>query len=155
MDWPGTTPGWDVADTGLQQALDMFLGQAVFWSTLAITLAVAALALLAVVTVSRVVRRRVLCAATGRLAEVDFEERGVRGFHRPVLVHSCSLFDPPTDVRCRCACLDAIWGAPVDAPAWPPADPAGAVSAPAEVQGAREEDQRRQALDDRAAHHSR
>jgi hypothetical protein len=151
MDWPVTTPGWDVADTGLQQALDMFLGKAVFWSTLTIALAVAALALLAVVTVSRVVRRRVWCAEAGRLAEVDFEERGVRGFHRPVLVHSCSLFDPPTDVRCQCAGLDAICGVHVDAPA----DPAAAVSARAEVQGAREEDQRRQTLDDRAAHHSR
>jgi hypothetical protein len=155
MDWPGTTPGWDVADTGLQQALDTFLGTAVFWSTLTIALAVAALALLAVVTVSRVVRRRVWCDATGRLAEVDFEERGVRGFHRPVLVHSCSLFDPPTDVRCQCTCLDAIWGERVDVPAEPPADPTGAVSAPAEVQSAREEEQRRQPLDDRAAHHSR
>jgi hypothetical protein len=155
MDWPVTTPGWDVADTGLQQALDVFLGKAVFWSTLIIVLAVAALALLAVVTVSRVVRRRVWCATAGREAEVDFEERGVRGFHRPVLVHSCSLFDPPTDVRCQCACLDAIWGAQVDARAGAPADPAAAVSARAKVQGAREEDQRRQPLDDRAAQHSR
>ena len=151
MDWPVTTPGWDVADTGLQQALDMFLGRAVFWSTLTIALAVAALALLAVVTVSRVVRRRVWCPGAGRLAEVDFEEHGVRGFQRPVFVHSCSLFDPPTDVRCQCACLDAIWGVHADAPA----DPAAAVSARAKVQGACEKDQWREALDDRAAQHSR
>ena len=139
MDWPMTSPGWDVADAGLQQALDMFWGKIVWWGTLTLTLVIAALALLAVLAVSRVVRRRVWCAAAGRELEVDFVERGVPGFHRPVLVQSCSLFHPPTNVRCQRACLDAMW--------------AGAASDRAEVQCARQEDQRRQALDQRAANH--
>ena len=149
MDWPMTSPGWDVAEAGLQQAMDMFWGKVVWWGALTVTLVIAGLALLAVVAVSRVVRRRVWCAAAGREAEVDFVERGVPGFHRPVLVQSCSLFHPPTDVRCQCACLDALWGVPVGAPA----GPTSAVSDRAEIQRARQEDQGRQALDQRAANH--
>ena len=47
MDWPMTSPGWDVADAGLQQALDMFWGKVVWWGTLTLTLVIAGLALLA------------------------------------------------------------------------------------------------------------
>jgi len=80
MDWPMTSPGWDVADAGLQQAMDMFWGKIVWWGALTLTLVIAGLALLAAVAVSRVVRRRVWCAAAGREAEVDFVERGVPSF---------------------------------------------------------------------------
>jgi hypothetical protein len=154
MDWPMTSPGWDVAEAGLQQAVDMLWGKVVWWGAMTLTLVIAGLALLAVVAVSRVVRRRVWCAAVGREAEVDFVERGVPGFLRPVLVQSCSLFHPPKDVRCQYACLDAIWEVQVEVPGGKPTGPAAAVSAQAEVQGACEGNQRRQALNDRAAQHS-
>lgn len=106
MDLPMISPGWDVADAGLQQAVDVFWAQVLWWGTLSLVLVVSGLALLAVVSVMRVVRRRFWCPVTQRDVEVAFVECGIPGFHRAVAVQSCSVFDPPTDVRCERGCLD-------------------------------------------------
>ena len=63
-------------------------------------------ALLLFPMMGRVVRRRHFwCRRAQGEVEVEFEERGLAGFRRAVAVRSCSLFDPPTDVRCGRSCL--------------------------------------------------
>lgn len=50
-------------------------------------------------------RRHFWCTRAQGEVEVEFEERGLIGFRRPVAVRSCSVFDPPTQVDCRRSCL--------------------------------------------------
>ncbi len=62
-------------------------------------------------------RRRFWCVAAQRAVEVVFEEYGLPGRRRPVAVRNCSAFDPPTAVRCQCACLSGAGRVPlVEAP---------------------------------------
>jgi hypothetical protein len=56
-------------------------------------------------TRSTVQRHRFWCAQSRREVEVEFEVRGLPGF-RKMTVRSCSVFDPPTAVRCRRRCVD-------------------------------------------------
>ena len=115
MEWPVTSSGWDVADAGLQPAMDV-LWEKIFWlGTLGLGLVIAGLALLAAVAVTRVVRRRFWCAAVGHEVEVEFVERGLPGLQLPSVVQSCSHFHPSTDVGCECACLDTMCRLPVSA----------------------------------------
>lgn len=116
MDWLVTSSGWDVADAGLQPAMDV-LWEKYFWlGTLGISLVIAGLALLGAVAVTRVVTRRFWCAAAHHEVEVEFVERGLPGLERPSAVLSCSHFHPATDVRCDCACLDAMCRLPAAPP---------------------------------------
>jgi hypothetical protein len=117
MDLPMISPGWDVADAGLQQGVDVFWAQVLWWGTLSLVLVVSGLALLAVVSVMRVVPRRFWCPLAQRDVEVAFVECGIPGYQRAVAVQSCSVFDPPTDVRCERGCLDP--GCRVGAPMAP------------------------------------
>src|SRR5262245_19309914 len=52
-------------------------------------------------------RRQFWCATADERVEVEFEERGVPGFRRPVAVLRCSCFDPPSAIACQCRCLDS------------------------------------------------
>ena len=72
------------------------------WAGVAATLAV----LLLPFAAQAVRRRRFWCARAQREVEVEFEEEGLIGFRRAVAVRSCSVFDPPTQVRCGRFCLD-------------------------------------------------
>ncbi len=79
------------------------LGWAVLiWAGIVATIAV----LLLLIAPQAVRRRRFWCARAQREVEVEFEEHGLIGFRRAVAVRSCSVFDPPTQVRCARSCLD-------------------------------------------------
>ena len=106
MDWPMATPGWDVADAGLQMAMDAFWAKAFWWGTLSVIVAFASLVILGAAAITRVVERRFWCAASQCQVDVAFVERGLPGFLRAVGVQRCSVFNPPTNVRCQRACLD-------------------------------------------------
>lgn len=101
MDWPIASPGWDVQEAWVDGATTV--GWAVLiWAVVAAILAVLLLPLAG----EAVRRRRFWCARAQREVEVEFEEHGLFGFWRAVAVRSCSVFDPPTQVRCRRSCLD-------------------------------------------------
>ena len=101
MDWPIASPGWEVEVAWIDKV--SLLG----WGLLIWAGVAAILAMVLVPIATQVVRRRRFwCARARREVEVEFEERGLVGFRRPVAVRSCSVFDPPTQVRCRRGCLD-------------------------------------------------
>jgi len=101
MDWPVASPGWDVQEVMVDGATMVGWG-VLIWAGIA---AILALLLLPIAT-QAVRRRRFWCARVQEEVEVEFEERGLIGFRRAVAVRSCSVFDPPTQVRCRRSCLD-------------------------------------------------
>jgi len=100
MDWPVASTGGDLQGAWIQASSG--LGWVIFvWAIVAATLAVLLLPI-----VTRAVRRRHFwCSRVGSEVEVELEERGLVGFRRAVAVLSCSVFDPPTAVRCRRGCL--------------------------------------------------
>jgi len=101
VDWPIASPGWDVQEAWVQVASSLTWG-VILWAGCA---AIFALLLLPIVGLA-VRSRRFWCPRAQREVEVEFEARGLIGFRRAVAVRSCSLFDPPTDVRCERSCLD-------------------------------------------------
>ena len=101
MDWPIASPGWDVEVAWVDRASTLGWGLLI-WAGVAATLAV----LLLPIATQAVRRRRFWCARGEGEVEVEFEEQGIIGFRRAVAVRSCSVFDPPTHVHCRRACLD-------------------------------------------------
>jgi hypothetical protein len=101
VDWPMAAPGWDLQEVWVESA------NAFGWGVLIWAGAVATLAVLLLPMATAVVRRRRFwCARAQREVEVEFEERGLIGVRRAVAVLSCSVFDPPAQVRCRRSCLD-------------------------------------------------
>jgi hypothetical protein len=101
VDWPIASPGWDVEVALVDRAGTLGWGLLI-WAGVA-----AILAVLLVPIVTKAVRRRHFwCVRAQRDVEVEFEERGLVGFRRAVAVRSCSVFDPPTQVRCQRSCLD-------------------------------------------------
>jgi len=99
MDWIAAWPEEAVVTASIQGVADQ-LG----WGLLISLLFLVPL----VVLFSRVIRRRRFrCAEAAREVEVEFEERGLPGFGRPISVRSCSVFDPPGAVGCRRRCLDS------------------------------------------------
>jgi heme exporter protein D len=101
MDWPIASPGWDVEVAWVDRVNVVGWGLLI-WAGVATILAV----LLVPIATEVVRRRRFWCARAQREVEVEFQERGLVGFRRAVAVLSCSVFDPPAEVRCRRACLD-------------------------------------------------
>ena len=73
------------------------------WYSVIVAVVLLVLSVAAVALVYR--RRRVWCVQAGRIAEVEFEEVGLPGCRRAAIVHSCSLFSPPTRVTCDRRCL--------------------------------------------------
>ena len=49
------------------------------------------------------------CALAQRDVEVEFTERRVFGFRRPLAVHACSAFESPTAVACRRPCIHSAF----------------------------------------------
>jgi heme exporter protein D len=101
MDWPIASPVWDAQEAWVDSA-SMFGWGLLIWAGVVATFAVLLLPI-----ISRTIRRRRFwCDRAQGEAEVEFEEHGFIGFRRAVAVRSCSVFDPPTHVRCRRSCLD-------------------------------------------------
>lgn len=100
MGWPTESVGWDV-----QEALVESAANALAWGILGWGAVVASVLLLAMLVI-RNRRRRFWCSAAQREVEAEFEERGLPGFRKTTAVLSCSVFDPPTAVRCHRDCLD-------------------------------------------------
>lgn len=102
MDWPMLWTEWEAADVSVQNATD-----GVWWLLLIWALVVVGMLLLTQLVVEPVLKRRhFVCAEAGREVEVEFEEWGLAGLRRAVTVRSCSVFDPPSAVQCRRACLN-------------------------------------------------
>jgi hypothetical protein len=103
MDLVFETDGWQVQEPWVQSAADIFA-----WAVLSGGLVITMVALLVLVLVTRVVRRRRFwCAPANRDVEVEFEERGLLGFRRRTAVLSCSAFECPGEISCRRHCLSA------------------------------------------------
>jgi hypothetical protein len=99
MDWPVDSVGWDIQEFWVVSAANTLA-----WGILASGAVAATILLLAMLAI-RNKRRRFWCNGAHRDVEVEFEERGLPGF-RKTSVLSCSVFDPPTAVRCHRNCLD-------------------------------------------------
>lgn len=109
MDWPMEPGGGglDVQGAWVQSAANVLAWGIFGWGVVvAIMVSLAALAV-------RVRRRRFWCDQAQREVEVEFEERGLPGFRRATAVLSCSVFEPPTAVRCRGYCLGYDVGRPM------------------------------------------
>ena len=102
MDWSMLWTEWEAGDLSVQNAADGVWWVLLIWALL--TLGVLLLTQLVVEPVLR--RRHFVCAEAGREVEVEFEEWGVAGLRRAMAVRSCSVFDPPSAVQCRRACLN-------------------------------------------------
>jgi len=102
MDWPMLGTEWEAGDVLVQNPADGIWWVLVIW---ALTAAVV-LILVQLVVGPALRRRRFVCAQAGREVEVEFVESGFAGFRRMVAVRSCSVFDPPSAVACRRACLN-------------------------------------------------
>jgi hypothetical protein len=104
MDWPMESDG-----IAVQQAWSQSIANLLGWWVLAWAIVVTGLLLLTLLAVRRVRRRRQFwCAEAQRPVEVEFvEEEGVFGLQRSVAVCSCSVFEPPTDVRCGRHCINS------------------------------------------------
>lgn len=101
MEWPIAWSGEEAREAWVQSFTDV-LG----WGLLGALLFLVPLLIL---FSSAIRRRRFWCAQSRRDVEVEFEEHGLPGFRRAVAVRSCSVFDPPTAVRCKRRCLDAAY----------------------------------------------
>ena len=101
MEWPieWSTPG--VSDALIQSVTN-----ALGWAMLVAFVILLPLAVLFSATTRR---RRFWCAQSRRDVEVEFELAGIPGFRWPAAVRRCSVFDPPTAVRCRRLCLDSSY----------------------------------------------
>jgi hypothetical protein len=102
VEWPADPEGLDAQARAWVESIANAYGGALLGLALAV---VVLLLLLAFVFVPSV-RRRIWCAHSRREVVVAFEETGLPGWRRRTAVLSCSAFDPPTDVRCQCPCLD-------------------------------------------------
>ncbi len=102
MDWPMGPEALDVQGAWAQSAAETLAWAMVGWGAV-----VAVILFLAALLVGAR-RRRFWCDQAKRQVEVEFEVQGLPGFRRPTAVLSCSVFDPPTNVRCRRACLGAV-----------------------------------------------
>jgi len=101
MDWLMLSTEWDGSQVWVQRVLDGLGWGLLLWAAVAGTILI--LAPLAGATVFR--RRRFWCNAAGGAVEVEFEEFRLAGRHGAVAVRSCSVFDPPCEVRCSRSCL--------------------------------------------------
>ncbi|OGK88315.1 MAG: hypothetical protein A2X52_12610 [Candidatus Rokubacteria bacterium GWC2_70_16] len=101
MDWPIDWSGPGVSDALIQSIMN-----ALGWAML---VAFVILLPLAVLFSPMTRHRRFWCAQSRRDVEVEFALGGLPGFGRPVAVRWCSVFDPPTAVRCRRLCLEASY----------------------------------------------
>jgi hypothetical protein len=100
MGWPTESVGWDVQEAWVESAVN-----ALAWGIFGWGAVVATVVLLAMLVI-RNRRRHFWCQGAGREVEVEFEEVGVPGFRKATTVLSCSVFDPPTAVRCHRDCLN-------------------------------------------------
>ncbi len=112
MDWTMEADG-----LAIQQAWAQSVAHLLGWGILAWAMVVATVLLLMLVTVRRVLRRRQFwCTEAQRTVEVEFvEEEGVFGLQRSVAVRSCSVFEPPMDVRCSRRCINSEVRMPLSA----------------------------------------
>jgi hypothetical protein len=103
------TEGWDAQAQAWGEAMSYAYG----WVFLAWAVGAGALLLLMTLFFVPATRRRFWCVGVRHAVEVVFEEYGLPGRRRPVAVLSCSAFDPPTDVRCKCVCLSCAGRVPL------------------------------------------
>ena len=101
MEWPIEWPTPGVSDALIQSVTN-----ALGWAMLVAFVILLPLALPFSATTRR---RRFWCAQSRRDVEVELELGGIPGFRRPAAVRRCSVFDPPTAVRCRRLCLDSSY----------------------------------------------
>jgi len=101
MELPMLWTEWGAEDVWAPNAADGVWWVLVIWALM--VLGVLLLTLLVVDPALK--RRRFVCVEAGREVEVEFEERGLAGLRRAVAVRSCSVFEPPSAVECRRACL--------------------------------------------------
>ncbi len=101
MDWPIEWSGPGVSDALIQSVTN-----ALGWAMLVAFVILLPLAMLCSATTRR---SRFWCAQSRRDVEVEFVLGGIPGFGRPVAVRRCSVFDPPTAVRCRRLCLHSSY----------------------------------------------
>lgn len=101
MEWPMLWTEWEAGDVWVQNAADGVWWVLLIWAAIGM----AVLLLTQLVVGPALKRRRFVCRQAGREVEVEFEERGLAGLRRAVAVRSCSVFDPPSAVRCRRFCL--------------------------------------------------
>ena len=103
MDLAIGADGWSVEEAWVRSAADVLA-----WTILSWGVGLAMVALLMLVLVTRVVRRRRFwCAPALREVEVEFEERGLLGFRQSTAVLSCSAFECPGEISCGRQCLRA------------------------------------------------
>ncbi len=100
MGWPTESVGWDIHEAWVESAAN-----ALAWGIFGWGAVVASVVLLAML-VTRNRRRRFWCKRAKREVEAEFQEIGLPGFRKTTAVLSCSVFDPPTAVRCHRDCLD-------------------------------------------------
>lgn len=101
MDWLMLSTEWDGNQAWVQSAAEGLGWGILLWAAVAGTILI--VASLAGATVLR--RRRFWCNSAGGAVEVEFEEYRLAGRDGAVAVRSCSVFDPPCEVRCRRFCL--------------------------------------------------
>lgn len=89
------------------------ISQTYAWVFLAWAVGAGALLLLMVLLFVPAARRRLWCVQARSVVDVVFEEQGLPGRRHPVAAVSCSAFDPPTDVQCKCACLSRAGRVPL------------------------------------------
>ncbi len=99
MGWPAESVGWDVQEAWVESAAN-----ALAWGIFGWGVVVATVVLLAMLAI-RNRRRRFWCRDAHREVEVEFEEHGLPGFGKAIVL-SCSVFDPPTAVSCHRDCVD-------------------------------------------------
>lgn len=101
MELPLGAEGWDAQTQAWVEVVSYAYG----WVFLAWAVGASVLLLLMTLFFVPATRRRFWCVGARSAVEVLFEEYGLPGRRRPVAVLSCSAFDPPTDVQCKCTCL--------------------------------------------------
>lgn len=109
MELPLGVEGWDAQAQAWVETVSYVYG----WVFLAWAVGAGVLLLLMALLLVPATRRRFWCVGARRAVEVIFEEYGLPGRRRPVAVLSCSAFDPPTDVRCKCTCLSCAGRVPL------------------------------------------
>jgi len=110
MELPLGAERWDAQAQAWIETISYAYG----WVLVTWAVGAGALLLLMAVVFVPSVRRRFWCVTARRPVEVVFEEYGLPGRRRPAAVVSCTAFDPPTDVRCACTCLNCAGRAPLE-----------------------------------------